>query len=103
MIIRKSPVELEKMRKSGLLVYEILTRLAGMVKAGVNTHDLEGVAEKMGEDAGARPAFKGYYVQAARSHYPYVLCTSVNHEIIHGLPSPKRGLKNGDIVKIDTR
>lgn len=102
MIIRKSPLEIEKMRRSGLLVYEILTSLAGMVKEGVTTHDLEVAAEKMMKDAGAKPAFKGYYVPAAQSRYPYVLCTSVNHEIIHGLPSAKRVLKTGDIVKIDT-
>lgn len=73
-----------------------------MVHVGVTTHELEVAAEKMIREAGARPAFKGYYVPAAGSKYPYVLCTSVNHEIIHGLPSTKRVLKAGDIVKIDT-
>ncbi len=90
------------MRRSGLLVYEILHKLAAMVEEGITTHDLEVVAEKMMRDAGAKPAFKGYYVPAAGSRYPFVLCTSVNHEIIHGLPSVKRVLKKGDIVKIDT-
>ena len=102
MIIRKSPAELDKMRRSGLLVYEILKKLAGMVDVGVTTQDLEGVAETMIRDAGARPAFKGYYVPAAGSRYPYVLCTSVNDEIVHGMPSAKRVLKKGDIVSIDT-
>ncbi|MFN3323632.1 MAG: type I methionyl aminopeptidase [Bryobacteraceae bacterium] len=102
MIIRKSPAELEKMRRSGLLVYEILQKLAGMVEEGITTQDLEVVAERMIRDAGARPAFKGYYVPAAKSRYPYVLCTSVNEEIVHGMPSPKRVLKKGDIVSIDT-
>ncbi|MBL8214079.1 MAG: type I methionyl aminopeptidase [Bryobacterales bacterium] len=102
MITRKSPSELEKMRRSGLLVYSVLQELARMVQVGVTTHELEVVAEKMIRDAGARPAFKGYYVPAAGCKYPYVLCTSVNHEIIHGLPSTKRVLKAGDIVKIDT-
>ena len=102
MILRKSAAELEKMRRSGLLVYEMLQRLAGMVQEGVTTQDLEVAAEKMVKDAGARPAFKGYYTQAAGSKYPYVLCTSVNDEIVHGMPSAKRKLKNGDIVSIDT-
>jgi methionyl aminopeptidase len=102
MIVRKSPAELEKMRRSGLLVHEILTKLAGMVEEGVTTQDLEVVAEKMIRDAGAKPAFKGYYVQAAGSKYPFVLCTSVNNEIVHGMPSTKRVLKRGDIVSIDT-
>jgi methionyl aminopeptidase len=102
MIIRKSPSELEKMRRSGLLVYEILQNLASMVKEGITTQDLEVAAEKMMKDAGAKPAFKGYYVPAAGSKYPYVLCTSVNDEIVHGMPSTRRVLKPGDIVSIDT-
>jgi methionyl aminopeptidase len=64
MIVRRSPGELEKLRKSGLLVYEILQRLKDMVAEGVATHELEVAATKMIEDAGARPAFKGYYSQA---------------------------------------
>lgn len=102
MIIRKNAAELEKMRHSGLLVHEILQKLSAMVAEGVTTQDLESVAEKMIRDAGARPAFKGYYVPAAGSKYPFVLCTSVNDEIVHGMPSPKRVLKKGDIVSIDT-
>ncbi len=102
MIVRKSPVELEKMRRSGLLVWEILQKLAPMVQEGATTYELEVVAEKMISDAGAKPAFKGYYVPSAGSKYPFVLCTSVNEEVVHGMPSPKRVLKNGDIVSIDT-
>jgi methionyl aminopeptidase len=102
MIIRKSPVELEKMRKAGLLVWSILQELARMVKPGVTTLELEQVAERMIKDAGAKPAFKGYYVPAAGGQYPYVLCTSVNNEVVHGMPSAKRELKSGDIVSIDT-
>jgi methionyl aminopeptidase len=73
-----------------------------MVHEGVTTQDLEAVAEKMMVDAGAKPAFKGYFVQSAGSKYPFVLCTSVNEEIVHGMPSPKRVLRKGDIVSIDT-
>ncbi|HUQ93135.1 MAG TPA: type I methionyl aminopeptidase [Bryobacteraceae bacterium] len=102
MITRKSPSELEKMRKSGLLVYQILQDLSGMVSEGVTTQELEVAAEKMIRDSGARPAFKGYYVPAAGARYPFVLCTSINHEIVHGMPSTRRILKKGDIVKIDT-
>lgn len=102
MIIRKSPAELEKMRKAGLLVYEILQHLARIVEAGVSTHDLEVVAEKMMKDAGAKSAFKGYYVPAAGGRYPFVLCTSVNEEVVHGMPSAKRVLNAGDVVSIDT-
>src|SRR5690349_3874173 len=102
MIVRKSPAELEKMRRSGLLVHQILRKLASMVEAGVSTLDLETEAERMIRDAGARPAFKGYYTPSAGTKYPFVLCTSVNSEIVHGMPSAKRTLKSGDIVSIDT-
>ena len=96
--MRRSTVELEKLRRSGLLVYRILQDLKEMVEEGVTTQDLEVAAEKMIADAGAKPAFKGYYSQAAGTRYPYVLCTSVNEEVVHGMPSAKRKLKPGDIV-----
>ncbi len=102
MIVRKSAAELEKMRRSGLLVWEILQELAGMVREGITTLDLELAAEKKIRERGARPAFKGYYVPAAGRRYPFVLCTSVNEEIVHGMPSAKRVLKQGDVVSIDT-
>lgn len=102
MIVRRSTVELEKLRRSGLLVYRILQDLKEMVQEGVTTQELEIAAEKMISDAGAKPAFKGYYSQAAGTRYPFVLCTSVNEEVVHGMPSAKRKLKPGDIVSIDT-
>ena len=102
MIVRKTPAELEKMRAAGMLVYRILGELKAMVKPGVTTLDLEHVAEKMMKDAGARPAFKNYFVPAVGQRYQYVLCTSVNDEVVHGLPSAKRTLQPGDVVKIDT-
>jgi len=102
MIIRKTAAELEKMRRSGLLVHQILQKLGDMVQEGVSTYELEAVADRMISDAGARPAFKGYFVPAAGERYKYVLCTSINSEIVHGIPSPKRILKKGDIVSIDT-
>ena len=90
------------MRRSGLLVHNILHSLGEMVQEGVSTWELELAAVKMMEDAGAKPAFKNYFVQAAGERYRYVLCTSVNDEIVHGMPNPKRILKQGDIVSIDT-
>ena len=102
MIVRKTAAELEKMRRSGLLVWQILAKLKEMVAEGVSTMDLEVAAEKMMTDAGAIPAFKGYYVPAAGQAYRFVLCTSVNCEIVHGIPNSKRLLRKGDIVSIDT-
>ena len=94
-IVRKSPAELEKMRQSGRVLRQVLDEVNAMVRPGVTTMNLERAAEKRIKDLGAKPAFKGYH------DYPCVLCTSVNDEIIHGIPSEKRVLKAGDIVSID--
>ena len=94
-IIRKSPEEIEKMKRSGKMVRQILNHLKSIVAPGVTTMDLEKAAEKLIADFGAAPAFKGYF------GYPCVLCTSINEEIVHGIPSEKRALKAGDIVSID--
>jgi methionyl aminopeptidase len=94
-IVCKSPAELEKMRRSGLVVRQVLDTVKDMVQPGVTTMDLERAAEKKIRELGAKPAFKGYY------DYPCVLCTSVNNEIVHGIPSDRRALKEGDIVSID--
>jgi methionyl aminopeptidase len=102
MIVRKNMAELEKMRAAGLLVWKILDTLKNMVAEGITTYELETTAEKMMLEAGARPAFKGYSTPSAGTKFPYVLCTSVNDEIVHGMPSQKRVLKSGDIVSIDT-
>ena len=83
------------MRQSGRIVRQVLDHVRSMVAPGVTTMDLERAAEKKIAELGAKPAFKGYY------DYPCVLCTSVNEEIVHGIPSEKRELRDGDIVSID--
>jgi methionyl aminopeptidase len=95
MIVCRSAAELEKMRAAGRLVGEVLTALSAMVAPGVTTADLDAVAEKMIADAGATPAFKGYH------GYPATICASLNEEVIHGIPSGRRVLAEGDIVSID--
>ncbi len=102
MIIRKSPSELEKMRRSGMLVHSILQKLRSMVADGVSTWDLEVACAQMIKDAGAKSAFKGYYSPAAGTKFPCTLCLSLNDEIVHGMPAPKKILKAGDIVSLDT-
>jgi len=94
-IVCKSPSEIEKMRRSGHIVRQVLEAVRQEVAPGKTTMDLERVAEQKIKDLGAKPAFKGYY------DYPCVLCTSVNDEIVHGIPSEKRVLQEGDIVSID--
>src|ERR1700690_3378153 len=94
-IVCKSASEIQRMRQSGHIVRQVLDQVRSMVAPGVTTMDLERAAEKKIAELGAKPAFKGYY------DYPCVLYTSVNEEIVHGIPSEKRELKEGDIVSID--
>ena len=83
------------MRTANLIVAEILEALKGSVKPGIATMDLERITEMEIKRRGARSAFKGY------RDYPFCLCTSVNSEVVHGMPSAKRMLKEGDILSID--
>ncbi len=83
------------MRRSGRIVRQVLESVRAMVAPGLSTMDLERAAEKKIRELGAKPAFKGYY------DYPCVLCTSINQEVVHGIPSEKRVLAVGDIVSID--
>lgn len=92
----RTPQEIEKLRRSGQVVREVLELVRGAVKPGASTLDLEAVAAAKIRELGATPAFKGY------RGYPCVLCTSVNQEVVHGIPSAERILKDGDIVSIDT-
>jgi methionyl aminopeptidase len=94
-IVCKSAGEIEKMRRSGRMVRQVLDILKTIVAPGLSTMDLERAAEKKIRDLGAKPAFKGYY------DYPCVLCTSINQEVVHGIPSESRKLVEGDIVSID--
>ena len=91
----RSASELEKMYRAGQVVHEVLNALRAQVQPGLTTMDLEKSAEEIIAKGPGRPAFKGY------RGYPCVLCTSVNSEIVHGIPSPKRKLREGDIVSID--
>jgi methionyl aminopeptidase len=91
----RSADEIEKMHRAGLIVHEVLNTLRSSVRPGMTTMDLEKIAEEKIAGKPGHAAFKGY------RGYPCVLCTSVNSEIVHGIPSPKRKLKEGDIVSID--
>jgi len=95
MIILKSLQEIDKIRKAGLVVAGVLDSIRDIVRPGVSTLTLDEFAERFIRTAGAIPAFKGY------RGYPKTLCTSVNSEVIHGIPSKDILLKQGDIVSID--
>jgi methionyl aminopeptidase len=90
----KTPGQFAKMRQAGLVVARTLSDLRDAAKPGVTTADLDQIAEREITGAGAVPSFLGYF------GYPATICTSVNEQIVHGIPS-KRKLKDGDIVGID--
>jgi methionyl aminopeptidase len=91
----KSPAEIERMRAANSLVARVLSELRDLVRPGVTTADIDARAEAIIVGAGATPAFKGYH------GYPATLCISINEEVIHGIPSARRVLNDGDIVSMD--
>jgi methionyl aminopeptidase len=100
MIVRKSKVELEKMRRAGQVVADVHKELREMVRPGVSTLDLDRAAEARIRKAGAVPTFKGYHA-GKRTAFPASLCVSINEEVVHGIPSASRILKEGDLISID--
>jgi methionyl aminopeptidase len=99
-IVLKSAREIELMRRAGRVVWQILERMTELVKPGVTTAELNAVAEQMIADAGATALFKGVRTPHTRTSFPAALCTSVNEEVVHGIPGPRR-LQAGDIVSVD--
>ena len=96
----KSEAEIAIMRKADILVAEVLKAVREHVRPGVSTLDLDRLAEEMTREAGAKPAFLGY--QGAGPYpFPASLCTSVNEEVVHGIPSAERKLNEGDILSLD--
>lgn len=96
MIQLKSPREIDIMARGGAILAATVTLLEREVRAGMSTADLDKIAEDfIRGHAGATPAFKGLY------NFPASICTSINHEIVHGIPSRKRVLREGDLVSID--
>ncbi len=94
-VVLKTSNEIEKMRRAGQVVREVLELVRSHVKAGATTYDLEKAAEARLAELGVKAAFKGYH------GFPCVLCTSINSEVVHGIPSRKRVLREGDIVSVD--
>lgn len=94
-IVIRTAKEIAKMHRSGIALRRVLDSLAQSIAPGMTTMDLEKIAEAGIAEAGAIAAFKGYH------DYPCVLCTSVNDEVVHGIPSALRVLQEGDVVSID--
>ena len=94
----KRPAEIDRMRAAGVILAGILDVLHAELRAGVTTGDLDAIAERMIRDAGAVPSFKGY---GSNPPFPGSICASINDEVVHGIPSPRRRLADGDVVSID--
>ena len=95
MITIKTPTQIAKMRENGRLLASCLHEVCTHVLPGINTKELDKLAEKLIRKEGAIPAFKGY------NGFPSTICASINEEVVHGIPSKKRVLKEGDILSID--
>jgi len=94
-IVLKSPREIEVMRRAGVILADVMDRLRTVVKAGMSTLEIDEEVEAFIEKRGATPAFKGY------RGFPATVCVSINDEVVHGIPSAHRRLKEGDIVGLD--
>ena len=97
---RKSKAELALMRQAGRIVAEVLATMREKARPGVSTAELDALAEEIIARRQAVPAFKGY-PHNGRNDFPASICASINEEIVHGIPSPGRVLKDGDIISID--
>lgn len=96
MIIRKSPEELDRMRRAGRILAATIDSVLEAVRAGVTTADLDQVAESFIRDQGAIPSFLGY-----RGTFPATICASIDDEIVHGIPSAARPLEDGQLLSLD--
>lgn len=92
----KSAREIEIMRQSGHIVATVLKEISELVQPGMTTADLDAHAEKRIREMGATPSFKGYH------GFPGSICSSINNEVVHGIPSPKKIIRTGDVLKVDT-
>ena len=95
MVVCKSQAELERMHQAGLIVWGALNKMREMIHPGLSTKELDEFAEAYAADRRAHPAFKGY------RGYPGSVCTSINQEVVHGIPSDSRKLREGDILSMD--
>jgi methionyl aminopeptidase len=95
MIVLKSAREIERMRAAGQILADVKERLKALVRSGISTHEIDADVEAFIVSRGAQSAFKGY------RGFPATVCTSINEEVVHGIPSPKRKLRDGDIIGLD--
>ncbi|MFA5933855.1 MAG: type I methionyl aminopeptidase [Candidatus Paceibacterota bacterium] len=101
MIFIKTPEEIEKLREGGKRLAEILYKVKDKVAPGISTHELDLYAYELIRRGGDEPAFLNYKPEGASHPYPASLCTSINNEVVHGIPKINRVLKEGDVISID--
>lgn len=94
----KRPAEIAQMRRAGTILADILDVLQDELRPGVSSAELDAIAERMILDAGATPSFKGY---PGATPFPASICISLNDEVVHGIPTPRRRLADGDVIGID--
>jgi methionyl aminopeptidase len=100
-IIIKTAEEIEIIREGGKRLATVLHKVKDIVKPGISTGELDKYAEKLIKDMGDYPAFLNYKPDGADAPYPASLCVSVNEQVVHGIPSKNKILKEGDIVSLD--
>jgi len=101
MIFLKSPQEIETMRVANRVVSEILAELREGIRPGISTGDIDRIAAELIRKKGVRSAFKGYQIRNGIVPFPATICVSLNNEIVHGIPSTQRVIKDGDVVSLD--
>jgi methionyl aminopeptidase len=94
----KRPEEIARMRRAGLILVEVLEMFERELRPGISTGELDRLAEQMILAAGAIPSFKGY---GSHPPFPASICASINDEVVHGIPSPRRRLNDGDLIALD--
>jgi methionyl aminopeptidase len=101
MIAIKTPEEIKILREGGKILASILLKTADYAKSGIATLELDEYAESLIKKAGGEPSFKNYKTSRDKFPFPASLCVSINDEVVHGIPSSERILKEGDIVGLD--
>ncbi|MDR1885305.1 MAG: type I methionyl aminopeptidase [Synergistaceae bacterium] len=101
MVTLKKPPEIEKMKRAGAVVADVLNLMRDVIKPGIDTLSLDSAAEDLISRESASASFKGYRVRGIDTPFPGSICVSINDEVVHGIPSKDRFLEDGDIVSID--